>query len=174
MANKAAEYWNQGENPFLRDDSATAPAQGSHPEFNGTAYVNSTDRIAQVTLSSAQVLALNATPVSVIAAPGAGYVNIIDKVTASKAAGTAYADIAAGEDIALRYTNGSGSIAATLEATGFLDSTSATISHATGAACLPVANAAIVAHMTSGEVTTGNSPVLLEIHYRTMPVPLFS
>lgn len=131
------------------------------------------ETVAEVTLSSAQVLALNATPITVLAAPAAGYVNIIKHVTATKAAGTAYAGIAVGEDIAIRYTNGSGSIAATLETTGFLDSTSATVSFAMGGACLPVAAAALVAHMTAGEVTTGDSPVKLRIVYETVPVPVF-
>lgn len=131
------------------------------------------EKVAEVTLSSAEVLALNATPITVLAAPAAGFANIIKRVTATKAAGTAYAGVAVGEDIAIRYTNASGSIAATLEATGFLDSTSATISHAVGGACLPVAAAAIVAHMTTGEVTTGDSPVKLRIVYETVPVPVF-
>lgn len=126
-----------------------------------------------VTLSSAQVLALNATPISVLAAPGAGFVNVVSRVLATKAAGTAYAGIAAGEDIAIRYTDASGSIAATIEATGFLDSTAATIAVGNAALSpLPVANAALVAHMTTGEVTTGNSPVKLRIFYQTVPAAL--
>ena len=144
----------------------------------GIAQYNTTndllaEKVAEVTISSAQVLALNATPISVLAAPGAGFANIVKRVTATKAAGTAYAGIAVGEDIAIRYTNASGSIGATIEATGFLDSTSLTVSHGAGSSCLPVENAALVAHMTTGEVTTGNSDVKLRIVYETVPVPVF-
>jgi len=129
--------------------------------------------VANVTLTSAQILTLNATPVQVLAAPGAGFVNVIYSVHATKAAGTAYAGIAAGEDIAFRYTNASGAIIATLEMTGFADSTSATSGVAFGASNNTVANAAIVAHMTTGEITTGDSPFKLTIYYRTFPVPAF-
>lgn len=128
---------------------------------------------ANVTLSSAQILALNATPISVLAAPGAGFVNVIFSVHATKAAGTAYAGIAVGEDIAFRYTDASGAIIATLEMTGFADSASATSGIAVGASNNTVANAAIVAHMTTGEITTGNSPFLFTIYYRTFPIPAF-
>lgn len=130
-------------------------------------------KTAHVTLTSAQILALNATPVSVLAAPGAGYVNVITMVHATKAAGTAYAGIATGEDIAFRYTDASGAIIATLEMTGFADSASATSGIAVGASNNTVANAAIVAHMTTGEITTGNSPFLFTIYYRTFPIPAF-
>lgn len=128
---------------------------------------------ANVTLTSAQILALNATPISVLAAPGAGFANVIYSVYATKAAGTAYAGIAAGEDIAFRYTDASGAIVATLEMTGFADSASATQGVAQGTSNNVVANAAIVANMTTGEITTGTSDFKLTIYYRTFPVPAF-
>jgi hypothetical protein len=82
--------------------------------------------IKQFTITSAEILALNATPISILAAPGAGLVNILRSIHILKPAGTAYAGVAVGEDLAIKYTDGSGSIAATLETTGFLDSASAT------------------------------------------------
>lgn len=130
-------------------------------------------KVAEVTLTSAQILALNATPITVLAAPGAGFVNIVKRVYATKAAGTAYAGIAAGEDLAIKYTDASGAVAATCEMTGFADSTSATQSLGVGASCLPVANAALVAHMLTGEITTGNSDFKLRIKYETVAVPAF-
>lgn len=128
---------------------------------------------ANVTLTSAEILALNATPISVLAAPGAGFVNIIRRIYATKAAGTAYAGIAAGEDIAFKYTDASGATAATLEMTGFADSTGATANFAVPASVIPVENAAIVAHMLTGEITTGDSDFKLIIEYDTFAVPAF-
>lgn len=129
--------------------------------------------VANVTLTSAQILALFGTPVTVLAAPGAGKAYVIRNVYATKAAGTAYAGVATNEDIAIRYTNASGSIAATLEMTGFADSTAATQVVGVGANCLPVANAAMVAHMTTADIITGNSDFKLRIEYQILDVPAF-
>jgi hypothetical protein len=163
---------------FVKVIDSTTGKQGKATIANVVAAYNTANDllpeiVAEVTLTSAQVLALFGTPITVIAAPAAGFAHIIKRVTITKAAGTAYAGIAAGEDLALRYTNASGSIAATAEMTGFADSVSATITHAAGASCLPVAAAAIVAHMTAGEITTGNSDFKLRITYETVAVPVF-
>lgn len=134
-----------------------------------------------VTITSAQLLALNATPITLIAAPGANKAIIPLSIVAYKAAGTAYAGIAAGEDIAIRYTNGSGTILMSFETTGFLDQATAQTRVATGiesaegtasAEVNPTANAALVAHMTTGEITTGTSDLKLRIYYRVVPTVL--
>lgn len=124
-----------------------------------------------VTITSAQLLALNATPVSLLAAPTAGYAYIIDKVVAYKPAGTAYAGVATGEDLAIRYTNGSGTIMATVETTGFLDQATAQ-TRAINAVITDITpiNAAVVAHMTTGEITTGTSDLKLRLTYRLVPL----
>jgi len=127
------------------------------------------EQIAVVTLTSAQILALDTTPVSVIAAPGANKAIVIDSCEIRHAGGTAYAAIAAGDDLFLKYTDGSGAQAlTTIETTGFLDQTSAQIRHIpnnTIGIITPVANAAIVASL-GGAITTGNFDVLLRIRYR--------
>jgi hypothetical protein len=118
-------------------------------------------------LTSAQILALNATPIQVIAAPGANKAIVLLEAEAYLAYNSAaYAGIAAGEDLALRYTDGSGTILGTFETTGFLDQTSSQIRRILGAALTPVANAPLIAHMTAGEIITGNSPLKLRIRYR--------
>lgn len=121
-----------------------------------------------VTLSTAQLLALNATPIQVAAAPGANKANVVEDVIAYMPYNSAaYAGIASNEDLVLRDTNGSGTIQATIETTGFLDQTSTQVRVAVKAGAItPTPNAALVAHMTTGEIITGNSPVKLRIRYR--------
>lgn len=132
-----------------------------------------------VTVSSAELLALNATPKQIVAAPGAGLAIILESVVAYKAAGTAYAGIAAGEDLAINYTNGSGLELLEIETTGFLDQATAQTRHASAfraasgiASITPVANAALVIQLLVGEITTGNSPLKLRVYYRVVPTVL--
>lgn len=127
-----------------------------------------------VTVSSAELLALNATPKSIIAAPGAGIAIVPTRMAIYKPAGTAYAGIAAGEDLVLKYTNGSGAqVTGVVETTGFLDQTTAQTRYVgmpgststTAADVTPVANAAVVLHLLSGEITTGNSALYVRVWY---------
>jgi hypothetical protein len=129
--------------------------------------------IKQFTLTSAQILALNATPISILAAPGSGLVNVPRSIHLYKPAGTAYAGVAVGEDIAIKYTDASGAVAMTIEATGFVDSASATRAFGISAASVfPVANAALVAHMLTGEIITGTSAIIGWLEYDQYPLVL--
>lgn len=125
------------------------------------------EQIAVVTLTSAQILSLHTTPITVIAAPGANKAIHILSVQARHAGGTAYANIAAGDNLELRYTDGSGGIAATIETTGFLDSTAAlnAFGWISDLGFLATANAVVVAHLI-GAIDTGNFDVLLRIRYK--------
>ena len=123
-----------------------------------------------VTLTAAQILALNATPIQIIAAPGAGKAIIVeDAQFMYDFVAAAYAGIAAGEDLALKYTNGSGAQILAVETTGFLDAVADEYRHALpGYAALgiePVANAAVVAHMLTGEIITGDGLVKVRVRY---------
>ena len=131
-------------------------------------------------ITSAQLLALNATPIAVIPAPGAGYYIKVNSWTVIKPAGTAYAGIASGEDLALKYTDGSGAVAAAvIEATGFLDQATAktraanaiggNVDGVTPGDYTPVANAAIVVQLLVGEITTGTSPLYIMVDYDVVP-----
>lgn len=126
------------------------------------------------TISSAQLLALNATPQTVVAAKGAGIAIIPLRVAIYKPAGTAYAGVATGEDLVLKYTNGSGAqCSSVIETTGFLDQTTAQtrIAGMPGAMTTvagdyaPVANAAVVLHLLTGEIITGDSPIYVRVWY---------
>jgi hypothetical protein len=132
-----------------------------------------------VTISSAELLALNATPKELVEAPGTGFALVLDAVVAYKPAGTAYAGVAAGEDISIRYTDGSGTELTEIEATGFLDQATAETRFAypyraaSGVYSVePTANAALVAHMLTGEITTGDSDLKLRVFYRILPTTL--
>jgi hypothetical protein len=133
-------------------------------------------KVLDVTISSAEVLALFTTPIAILAAPGAGFTNIVDGIAVSKAAGTAYAGVAAGEDLSFSYTDASGLAIGGCETTGFLDQATVQMRYvptyraASGiSSIVAVENAAIVAHLLVGNIITGTSPLRLRIFYRTIP-----
>jgi hypothetical protein len=125
---------------------------------------------AEVTITSAELLALNATPKTLVAAPGAGLAIVpIDVQLFLDYNSAAYAGIAAGENLEVRATNGSGQLFATVESDGLLDATADQYRHIyplAAAASTPVANAALIMCLASGEVTTGNSPIKVRTRYR--------
>jgi predicted RecA/RadA family phage recombinase len=125
---------------------------------------------AVITVSSAELLALNATPKVLVAAPGAGKAIIpVDAELFLDYNTTAYDGVAGGEDLAFRYTGTSGNQCGTVEATGFLDaSADASRIHAFNGTINPTANAALVLHMLTGEIATGNSPLKVKVRYRVV------
>lgn len=136
-------------------------------------------RADRVTITTAQLLALNATPIQIVAAPGANKALIFDGLTIRKPAGTAYAGIAAGEDLAVNYTDGSGLEVGQCETTGFLDSTADQVRYvrahrsASGASQItPVVNAILVLQLLVGEIITGDSDLNLQVFYRVVETDL--
>ena len=128
-------------------------------------------KTATVTVSSAELLALNATPKTLIAAPASGKALIL--VGAElwlDFATTAYNGIAAWEDLTVRYTNASGTTLATVETTGFLDATADAFRYVTPAAgtLTPVAAAPLILHLSAGEIATGDSPLKVRVTYREL------
>jgi len=128
-------------------------------------------KTATVTVSSAELRALNATPKTLIAAPASGKALIL--VGAElwlDFATTAYDGIAAGEDLTVRYTNASGTTLATIETIGFLDATADAFRYVTPAAgtLTPVAAAPLILHLSAGEIATGDSPLKVRVTYREL------
>lgn len=124
--------------------------------------------VATATVEAAEVLALNATPIEVIPAPPAGVAIAPYRVAIFKTGGTAYAGIAAGEDLVLKYTDASGAqCSPQIETTGFLDQAAAQtrIVHGLTTAYSPVVDAAVVLHLLSGEITTGDTPLRVRVWY---------
>ncbi len=156
------------------------------PNANGIGFYNRAEfNLNQVKqISSAQLLALNATPIEVVPAPGAGYAVVVTGWSCWHGTGTAYSGIASGEDLALKYTDGSGAVAAgVIETTGFLDQITAQLrvagngcsssaGSATPSSITPVANAAIVAQLLVGEITTGDFPINIQVFYNLIPTDL--
>jgi hypothetical protein len=134
------------------------------------------------TITSTQLLALNAIPQELVGGPGATKALIFEGAIVHKPAGTAYAGVAGGEDLAIRYVNGSGEDVGVVETTGFLDSTGAqtrymrpqtgALAAGTVSEVIPIDNGALVLHLLVGEVTTGDSPLHLRVFYRVIPMVL--
>lgn len=147
-------------------------------DLAGLAGTGAVLKTALVTVTAAEVLALNATPKTLVAAPAAGRALIFEGAMVSKPAGTAYAGVAAGEDLSVKYTNGSGTAVGGAEVTGFLDQATAQsryirpVGAASGVSDItPVAAAALVLHMLTGEITTGDSDLTVRVFYRNVALP---
>ncbi len=134
----------------------------------------------EVTITTAEILALFATPIEIVAAPGANkYLEFVGLQAGMKYAGVAYAGIAAGEDWVVKQTNAAGAqVSGHIETTAFLDATSDQRRHvgpARAAAVTvsdftPAVNAALVLHQLIAEIITGTSDVKLVVYYRVIDV----
>jgi len=141
-----------------------------------------TEYVEKVSITTAQVLALNATPISLVAAPGANLaVVFLDAMVLLDYNSAAYDGVAADEDLIISYTDGSGEQVAEIETTGFIDQTNDELRYCTPSAgadgadnayIIPVANAALVISLLTGEVATGNSPIDIVLHYKVVATNL--
>lgn len=125
----------------------------------------------KVTITSTQLLALNATPQELVPAPGAGFALIFKGALIQKPAGTAYVEDAT-DDLSVSYTDASGLEVGRVDSTGFLDQTTNQIRfvnpyHAASglSGITPVVNAALVLHLKNGEIITGDSDLNIEVLY---------
>lgn len=125
-------------------------------------------RTAQVALTSAHILALNATPIELVAAPGAGKIISVEEIVLKMVrSATAYAN---GGALEFRYTNASGAkvtadIAAAVVTTGGAG-TEYNIVRGVVTSLTPVANAAIVADNATAAFITGTGTAVVTIKYR--------
>lgn len=137
--------------------------------------------VTKTTITSAELLALFATPIEIVAAPAAGFANIFRRMGLYKAAGVAYAGIAAGENLVAAYTDASGLVvSAEIETVGFLDQTTAQMRWVEKKAALtatvgeinPVAAAILVLKLEDAEIITGDSDLIVWCYYDIVPVVL--
>lgn len=116
-----------------------------------------------ITLTSAQILALFTTPITVIPAAGAGTVIVVNKLVAKLPyVSTTYAGANALE---VRYTNAAGAKATADLPTSFLNSASTAYYKAIEASVAPVENSPVVVAIPTANPTVGNSTIVLEIEY---------
>lgn len=127
--------------------------------------------VKNITITSAQLLAINSTPITVLAAPvNTGNALIIERIYATHAAGTAYATV---NDLKFYYTNTSGGLAGTVTASGFLDSASAQGFTVDPSSCLVQAGAPIILTCSTANPVTGTFDLKISIRYRVNKIPAF-
>ena len=135
-----------------------------------------------VSITAAQVKLLNSAPQDLVADPGDNYcVIFLDALFFLDHGGTDYDGVAAGEDMIISYTDGSGEVVAEIETDPFMTSSadawryctpSAGADGADNAYIVPLPSAALVLSMLTGEIATGNSPLDIAIHYKIVPSDL--
>lgn len=127
-------------------------------------------KYADVTISSAEVLALFTSQKTLVAAPGANFAVIplaiystIDYGAATYDAGTDTLDV--------KYNGGSAIMSLT---NAFVESAADAMMYVekAEAAFTPLANTAIVAKMSSANPITGDSAIKIRVYYRTVPILL--
>lgn len=138
-------------------------------------------RTAEVTLAPADMLALDSTPIEVVAAPGFGrYLKFkyAELVRAGDVLGVAYTVPGVDNDFTFSYTDAAGPVVAqTVEATNFLDAAIVTkeyrLCEPVNDVAGPVENAAIVVWMAgAAPLTDGTVDVAVRVHYDILPVLL--
>lgn len=121
----------------------------------------------RVSLNSAQILALNSTPVTLVPAPGAGRAVDVVSVTGSLTAGTQYTGANA---IELRYTNGSGTKVTGDLAAAWLNSATNRSDKAIAAAATLTSNAPVVVAVPTANPGAGTGTVVFDVLYRVVAV----
>jgi hypothetical protein len=120
-------------------------------------------------LSAAQMDALNATPVSLLAAPGSGLINLVSNIYIKvNSTGLTAFELGSGV-LEFRYTDASGAKVVTDVTNAIVESATDVEQYLPGIVVTAVSNAAIVAH-TSADVTAGTGNIQGRIFYRTVKV----
>ena len=128
-----------------------------------------TKNIVQVSLTAAQIIAMRTTPVSLVAAPGAGKAIVVDNISL-KMTTTATA-FTGGGAVEFRYTDGSGTKVSADIASGVVTAgagTSFTNVRGIEASLTLVANAAVVITNASAVFAAGTGTAVVTIEYHVV------
>lgn len=119
-------------------------------------------------LTAAQMDTLNATPVTILAAPPSGYVNIVEGIFTKIVPGLTAFELGSGT-LGFLTTDGSGAAVATAVPNATVESAASTTTYyrSVPLALVPVVDAAIVAK-ASADVTAGDGVVYGRIWYRVV------
>jgi hypothetical protein len=172
----------QTANPLVAGDVGLyADSNGVQSVDSAGAATNVTNAVKQKTtvLTNAQVLALRATPITLVAAPGTG--KILELVSALLVFDRTAAYTETTDNLAIKYTDGAGqAVSETIETTGFVDAAADAVMPVkpiTSAVILASAgvNKALVLHNTGdGEFGGGNAAntVTAIVNYRVIATGL--
>lgn len=120
-------------------------------------------------LSAAQMDTLNATPVTLLAAPGAGMYNLVTSILLQvNSTGFTAFELGSGV-LEIRYTDGSGAKVITDVTNAVVESATDVADFCPAIVCAPVLNAVICAH-ASADVTAGTGNIQGRIYYRTLKI----
>ena len=143
-----------------------------HGPFSSGGTSGGTSQSTVTTLSAAQVKALFATPITLVAAPGAGKINIVDRITfASTFNTTAYAGA---NNLEFRYTGAAGAkVTADMAAATLNFGAGTKYSTVAGVVTelVPVANDIIIVTVPVANPTLGDSTVKFRCDYRVFALP---
>ena len=154
-------------------DSTIATADLANNAVTSAKLDVATVQYAEVALTNANMLALKATPITLVAAPGAG--KMIEFISAQLFFDYVGAYTETADNMAIKYNNGSGTaVSETIEATGFVDATADVAIKVAPAASAVITkanseNLALVLHNTGdGEYGGGNASnaVRVKVAYR--------
>lgn len=124
-------------------------------------------QFADVTISSSQMDTLNATPVSLVAAPGSGkMIEFLGATVINTFVTTAF-ELGSGT-VDFRYENASGGLCGQLT-NAFVESVATAYFRAAPLACVGLLNKALVAH-ASADVTAGGGNLKIRCYYRVITV----
>ena len=121
-------------------------------------------------IPNASVLLLNSTPYTLVAAP-AVHDDLLMFLGARFSLIFGSAAFQSLHDITVRYTNGSGQICGTLTGSSFFNATASTVREmypTPSVTFKPVLNAALVLYQATGNMTTGDSTLIVRTYYRQM------
>lgn len=132
---------------------------------------------SNVTVSSAELLALATTPKELVAAPGAGFMlQFFGAELILDYNSVAYTE--SGDNMGIKYTDAAGvQVSNTIESTGFIDQTADTVTNAIQGSDLIVAaasaeNQALVLDNLGSNFAAGNSPMYVNVTYKVVPTGL--